>query len=114
MLAPNWSLSICTGARLGRFACLDDGASEFGGDVGMGDPENVLGSGGDVDPEGEFSVGDVAPETEMRDDAEEAMLVERVHNDGSDLESFSFGEVGVLAPPESAKYVRTCILESIS
>lgn len=114
LLAPNWSLSIGTDARLVRFACPDEGDAEVEGDVGMGDPENVLGNGGDVDPEGELSVGDVAPEAERRDVAEEAMLVERVHSDGKDVESFSFGEVGVLVPLDSALYVRTCILESMS
>ena len=113
LLAPNWSLSIRADARLGRFACPDDDSGAEG-NVGTGDPENVLGSGGDVDPEGELSVGDVAPEAEMRDEAEEAMLVERVHSDGNVVESFSFGEVGVLAPLESAMYVRTCVLESTS
>ena len=114
LLAPNWSLSIRTDAKLGRFTCPEDGDAEVEGAVGMGDPENVLGNGGDVDPEGESSVGDVAPEAETRDEAEEAMLVERVHNDGNDLESFSFGEVGVAAPLELAMYVRTRVLESMS
>ena len=44
-------------------------------------------------------MGDVAPEAETRDEAEEAMLVERVHKDGND---FSFGDVGVAAPLELA------------
>jgi len=111
LLAPNWSLSIRTDAKLGRLTCPDDGDAEVEGAVGMGEPENVLGNGGDVDPEGELSVGDVAPEAETRDEAEEAMLVERVHKEGND---FSFGEVGVAAPLELAMYVRTRVLESMS
>jgi hypothetical protein len=30
-------------------------------------------------------MGDVAPEAETRDEAEEAMIVERVHKDGNDF-----------------------------
>jgi len=97
LLAPNCSLSITSAAaaaaataRLARLAWPEG----VGGAVGMGDPENVLGNGGDVDPEGELSVGDVVPETE------DAMLVERDHNDGADTGSFSFDDEGVDEPLE--------------